>query len=188
MGNTPLGMGNPVPASIELREIPHTGGKYAAGSDGHIYCYSTARNNRQKPSPFQVAEAVGSNGYAFIGTLLSGTKKTRPVHSLILQAFAGPRPYVSSVSRHLDGDKLNNTPRNLLWGTQAENEADKRRHGRVAQGERQGIAKLTDEAVRIIRASISLGLWDTENAAKVFGVSQQHIAAIARGRGWQHVQ
>lgn len=188
MSDETLGVGAGVPDGAILEIVPGTRSKYAAGSDGHIYCYSTARNNRQKPYPFQVAEAVGDNGYLFVGTLIEGVKKTRTVHTLVLEAFHGTKPLPSSVSRHLDGDKANNEPSNLLWGTQAENEADKRRHGRVAEGERQGIAKLTDEAVRIIRASIPFGLWDTENAARVFGVSQQHIASIARGRGWRHVE
>jgi len=90
-------------------------------------------------------------------------------------------------TRHLDGDKLNSKPDNLCWGTYAENEADKRRHGRTALGEKQGIAKLTDEAVRIIRASIPYGLWNSKDAAEVFGVTPSRINAIARGVGWKHI-
>lgn len=38
-----------VPNGIEVREIPSfPGGKYVAGSDGHIYCYSDARVNSKK--------------------------------------------------------------------------------------------------------------------------------------------
>lgn len=41
------------------------------------------------------------------------------VHRLVAEAFHGPSdlPHV----RHLDSDKLNNTPSNLAWGTAAEN-------------------------------------------------------------------
>lgn len=183
MGKQLLGLGG----NIQTKPIEGTNGKYVAGSDGHIYCYSTARNNRQKPYPFQVSESIGSNGYPFIGFILD-RKKTMPVHILICTAFHGDKPSPSMSTRHLDGIKLNNKPDNLCWGTYAENEADKRRHGRTALGGRQGIAKLTDEGVRIIRASIPYGLWNTTDAANVFGVTSHHISAIARGRGWKHLQ
>ncbi len=178
-----LGLGS----DIQIMPIEGADGKYVAGSDGHIYCYSTARNNRQKPSPFQVSEAIGSNGYPFIGFILGNKKKTMPVHILVCTAFHGLKPEPNMATRHLDGDKLNSKPDNLCWGTYAENEADKRRHGRTALGEKQGIAKLTDEAVRIIRASIPYGLWNSKDAAEVFGVSPSRINAIARGVGWKHI-
>ena len=88
----------------------------------------------------------------------------------------------------MDGDWSNNKPSNLCWGTYAENEADKRRHGRTAQGIKQGCAKLNDEAVRIIRASIPFGFWNASDASKVFGVHPSTINRIARGQDWKHVK
>jgi len=85
------------------------------------------------------------------------------------------------------GIKKNNLPTNLKWGTYAENEADKKRHGTAAIGSRQGSAKLTDEAVRIIRASIPYGFWNAGDAAKVFGVDRSTIGRIVRGKNWKHV-
>ncbi len=183
MDKQSLGLGD----NIQTMPIVGTDGKYVAGSDGHIYCYSTARNNAKKPSPFMVSESVGSNGYPFIGYSVGKIKKTMPVHILIGTAFHGSKPE-GLITRHLDGDKLNSKPDNLCWGTYAENEADKRRHGRTALGEKQGIAKLTDEAVRIIRASIPYGLWNSNDAAEVFGVTPSRINAIARGIGWNHIK
>ena len=51
-----------------------------------------------------------------------------------------------------------------------------------------GSDKLNDVAVRIIRASIPLGLWDSGNAAKVFGVIKSTIMQIASGRNWKHIK
>lgn len=171
-----------------LREIQSTHGKYYAGSDGHIYCYSNSNVCRRRPCPFRVSEHIASTGYPFIGITLDGRKRSQLVHSWICEAFNGPKPDPKYVVRHLDGVKTNNTPDNLRWGSYSENEADKRRHGTVANGERQGSAILTKEAVTIIRAAIPCGLWNTVDAAKVFGVSPGHIAAIARGKGWKHLQ
>ncbi len=183
-----LGMGLGVPEGVILKPIPGISTMYAAGDDGYIYSYSQARTNIRKPKPFRFANVRNDN--YFMVTIFDKSKKTRSysVHELINLAFHGAKPEGKHVSRHLDGDWSNNKPDNLCWGTYAENEADKKRHGRTACGERQGIAKLTDEAVRIIRASIPFGLWDSVNAAKVFGVSPITINAIARGVGWKHVK
>lgn len=53
----------------------------------------------------------------------------RLVHRLVLEAFVGACP-VGMIARHVDErDPSNNALANLAWGTYAENEADKRRHG-----------------------------------------------------------
>ena len=171
------------------RKINVYPGKYEAWDTGHICCFSKAKVNANKPYPFQLEETLGSNGYLSVTLIEEGGKRiTVSVHSLINRAYNGPKPSPNHVTRHLDGDKTNNHPNNLCWGTYAENEADKRRHGTVACGERQGSAKLTEEAVRIIRASIPCGLWDTTSAAKVFGVEPVTIRQIARGESWKHVK
>lgn len=50
------------------------------------------------------------------------------VHTLVLEAFVGPRPD-GSVACHNDGDIENNHPSNLRWDTQKENIRDILRHG-----------------------------------------------------------
>ena len=183
-----LGMGLGVPEGVVLKPIPGIDTMYAAGDDGNIYSYSQARTNAKKPKPFRLAK-VRNDNYFVVSICKSGQKqRSYSVHELINLAFHGLKPTGKHISRHLDGDWSNNKPDNLCWGTYAENEADKKRHGRTASGEKQGIAKLTDEAVRIIRASIPYGLWNTEDAAKVFGVTPHHISVIARGVGWKHVK
>ncbi len=186
MAKQSLDMDFAVPKGVRLKPVAGADGMYAAGSDGHIYCYSTARVNAKKPKPFRLRETTGSNGYPFVSAVLHGARKSATVHVLVCHAFHGPKPN-GWCTRHLDGDKINNHPSNLKWGTFAENEADKRRHGTAAIGEKQGSAKLTDEAVRIIRASIPFGLWNTVDAAKVFGVSPSRICSVAKGIGWNHI-
>jgi hypothetical protein len=183
----PVDVGLGVPDGVVTNPIPGLGGKYVAGSDGHIYCYSEARVNARKPQPFRLLETIGSAGYPIVAIIEAGRRRSVAVHSLVARAFHG-EPEPMQVARHLDGDPSNNQPTNLRWGSYAENEADKRRHGRTAMGERHGQAKLTDEAVRILRIAIPAGLWDTENAAKVFGVDPSTIRRIAAGRDWKHVE
>lgn len=50
------------------------------------------------------------------------------VHRVMLEAFVGPRPE-GMLTRHLDGNHLNNTLSNLAYGTYSENAKDAVRHG-----------------------------------------------------------
>lgn len=68
--------------------------------------------------------SVDSEGYRPVN--LDG--KCKRIHSLVLLAFVGPRPQ-GLVTRHLDGNPLNNALSNLKYGTESENLADSRRHG-----------------------------------------------------------
>lgn len=66
-------------------------------------------------------------GYRNVLLYRDGVRVGRRIHQLVAHAFLGPRPEGLQI-RHLDGDQLNNEARNLLYGTQAENMADRRRH------------------------------------------------------------
>jgi len=171
--------------------IEGTDRKYYAGMDGEIYCFSDARNNAKKPRPFKLSKTLSSHGYYYVSIILDGRRRSKYVHVLICETWHGKKPVVSGEKicvRHLDGDKLNNLPDNLNWGTYYQNEADKRRHGKSAIGEKQGSAKLTDEAVRILRKAIPLGLWNETDAAKLFNMTPIRIRDIVRGRGWKHIK
>jgi hypothetical protein len=104
------------------------------------------------------------------------------VHLLVLRAFVGPAPD-GMECRHLDGDRQNNVLANLRWGTKAENYDDRRGHGTANDGERHGKAKLTEAAVRLIRASDG----DLGALATQFGVSKSAVAHVWYQRSWRHV-
>ena len=62
----------------------------------------------------------------YLNVTIHGKKRT--VHSLVLEAFVGPRP-AGFVTRHIDNDPANNKARNLEWSTQRKNIADKAKFG-----------------------------------------------------------
>lgn len=175
-----------VPADVDVKPVPGLA-RYLAGSDGHIYCDSEARTNAKKPRPFRVSEFIASTGYPNVSTVAGGKKTSRSVHVLVCSAFHGPRPSSVHEVRHLDGNKENSLPSNLCWGTPGENAADKKRHGTESHGESHGQARLTEEAVKILRASIPFGLWNAADAARVFGVARSTIMLAVEGESWKHV-
>ena len=106
------------------------------------------------------------------------------IHVLVALAFKGPRPRDAQV-RHYDGDHLNNTPRNLLYGTSKANHADKERHGRQPHGENSYAAKLTNRKVLAIRRL--RGTATCRELALRFGTSPTNVCNIQKRRRWAHI-
>jgi hypothetical protein len=79
--------------------------------------------------------SISGNGYRYVrvyytgGRRRVGARKECTIHSLVCEAFHGPKPSPKHEVRHLDGDPLNNTASNLRWGTASENRHDSVRHG-----------------------------------------------------------
>jgi hypothetical protein len=79
---------------------------------------------------------------------LSG--KIVSVHLLVLEAFVGPRP-PGLEGCHANDIKADNRLVNLRWDTRKSNTRDKVRNDRIARGERNAWAKLTEAKIREIR-------------------------------------
>ncbi len=125
-------------------------------------------------------------GYPLICLLKNGRQYRFLMHRLILKAFVGEPPTPDHQACHFDGSKTNNSVANLRWDTRKANAADTRRHGRVAFGERNPLAKLTGESVREIRRLFCCGV--TPRAiAKMFGIHKTSVFSIVKRMTWAHV-
>lgn len=125
------------------------------------------------------------NGYLHVSLNLNGKKNARMVHSLVLEAFKGPRP-VGKVGRHLDGNRKNNTPENLEWSTQKENIGDKIRHGTDNKGERHHNSVLANDDVLRIR-NMNVSGFSNVYIAKAFHVTPANVGHIVRRKSWSHI-
>jgi len=152
-------------SGIVVKDIPGYPG-YRADSEGHIW------GKRGRRLKWQ----YDKKGYPRI-TVSRDNKQH--VHKLICIAFHGPRPD-GLECRHLDGNKKNSNPDNLVWGTQAENQADARLHGADIIG-----AKLNYAKVGKIRELSKQGLTINE-LAEIYGVTPSNISHILRGITWRH--
>lgn len=119
------------------------------------------------------------DGYGRVDVCLDGRRIPIPVHCAVAAAFNGPKPAGSEV-RHKDGVKRNNRPSNLLYGTRADNEADKIGHGTSNRGDRCGTSKLTTKQIKSIRASKE----GSRELGERHGVSARHIRKIRSGDRW----
>lgn len=84
---------------------------------------------RQKQYRVLKTPPAGSGGYPEVHLGYNGRERVVTVHTLVLEAFAGPRPPHADAC-HADGDPTNNHLENLRWDTQSANGKDRVRHGR----------------------------------------------------------
>jgi hypothetical protein len=127
---------------------------------------------------------ITHKGYLRVCLHDCGIKRYVPIHTLVLEAFVGPRPHRHQ-GRHLSGDKTDNRVGNLCWGTGSENYDDKRKHGTDQSGERHGSAKLTWDQIEEIRALRASGPPNTKALAEKYGVHRTIIQRIGKGQLWR---
>lgn len=83
---------------------------YSVSSDGLIssWAYKIPRLLRPRKA---------SDGLFYVQLCLRGRVITRPIHQLVLEAFAGPRPE-GAIAVHINGNKICNHIYNLRWGNE----------------------------------------------------------------------
>lgn len=132
--------------------------------------------------------SLNDRGYAMIWLARDGEKRYVPVHRVVGEAFLGPLPS-GLMTRHGPGGKLDNRLVNLSYGTNSENQIDRRRDGNPNtgfRGEAHPASKLTDAIVAECRRRHSEG--ETQySLSREFGVTVQAMHNAIRRKTWQHV-
>lgn len=156
---------------------------YAVGNDGSVWTQRKVCNTPGVMRGVWRRMRLGSRrGYPSVSLRVCGRHKNVRVHQLVLLAFVGPRP-TGAVARHADGDKKNNRPDNLCWGTQKENCGDMIAHGRSTRGAKSGRTVLTEEIVREIRQLRKTGI-GADRISKKLGVTASQARHVIYGHTW----
>ena len=157
---------------------------YRVSEDGEIQSKWRRGNNKYRKSdewhPLKCWK--DENGYLSVALCDGKSKpKTFRLHRIIAKTFLGDPPNNSCV-RHLDGNPENNAVKNLAYGTYAENENDKKRHG-TWNGRYEG-ATLNFEKANEIRALYASG--ETQKRlAEIYSVSRPTITRIINKTIWR---
>lgn len=163
------------------KNIPGYEGKYQASSEGRIrsldhevrgICHftgkpflRTVRGRVLKPGRYCKA--------GHLSVVLGNGTPGKPVHQLVMLAFAGPPPEGQEVL-HINGDPNDNRLENLRYGTRTENILDVYRQGGLWR-------KLSIEDVYNIRFELLCGMKGCD-IAKCHNVSDDTISKIKNGR------
>lgn len=182
----------PVPGVEDWHAIPGTEGCYefSVYLDGDTRPLGWVRSwhttqGTLRSTPFVLKPILDRQGYRRNRLYLADGWVVRRVHQICLQVYAGPRP-TGAITRHLDGNPINNHPENLRWGTYRENSADSIDHGVIGHSEAHCHAKLRNIDIgSIFRAAIA---GESPKAiGKRFGVTGSAIDYVLTGNGWTHV-
>jgi len=166
----------------EWRPIPGLEGRYAASNDGEIM----SMDYRGTGIPGLLKPQVNRLGYAKVWVF---PRRMTTVHSLVMLAFVGPRPYRMDIN-HINGIKTDNSVENLRYCTTAENMQHACDTGlKIAvHGEAHPQAKMNDKKVKEIRRLAKLSFTYKEIGELVGGLAQSTIASIIKGKSWKHVK
>lgn len=89
-------------------------------------------------------------------TTIDIRRKRQYVHRMVLEAFVGPPPDGTKISRHLNGDPSDNRLTNLAWGTQAENVDDAYRYSAATMGRLLERMSAIETDIATIKAHLGL--------------------------------
>tara|TARA_X000001382_G_C3155549_1_gene174421 strand:- start:171 stop:698 length:528 start_codon:yes stop_codon:yes gene_type:complete len=163
----------------ELEGFPY----YYACDDGNIYSKKgigskkDSYNNNYK----KLSSAPGSSGYLQVCIKNeSGKYLSRMVHRLIAKAFVGNLVNGMTVS-HLDGNKVNNSPKNLTIESQRDNLKRKINHGTHDIGTNNSRALINESQLLKIRKMLKSKKYTHKQIGKLFGVSGSFITKINCG-------
>jgi hypothetical protein len=178
----------------EWRPVVGYEGLYSVSSLGRVRSEErvvevvASRSGFRGPHQRRVKERVlsaspNNDGHALVLLCVDGTKSVRYVHSLVLEAFIGPRP-PGQCALHGPNGSSDNSLGNLRYGTYGENNgSDRYRDGTMTCGERHPRSRFTEQQVKEIRAS---GL-DPARLALRYGVTTSAVRHIRSRRSWKHV-
>jgi hypothetical protein len=169
-------------------------GRYEVSNTGSVRSCTFYYTTRNKWSTFTrvkhgrvLAQKLDRYGYYVVHLCLGkrGSNLYRPVHSLVAEAFLGPKPE-GLIVLHGPRGKLCNEVSNLSYGTHAQNSRDRLRDGTHVYGEAMWTNILTEEQVLYIYENCG-PRGAPQRLAKEFGVSVSCIHHIKYGRSWAYL-
>jgi len=145
----------------------------------HVIVAKTGQNQTRRA--MMLCRTPDSDGYYQVKV----AGKSRAVHTLVAEAFHGPRPDDKETC-HNDGNLKNCRWDNLRYDTHKGNAADRKKHGTELIGSRRPSSKLTEITARqaLIRANAGENKSDI---ARDLGVAPSTISVLASRKTWTHI-
>lgn len=158
-------------------------GRYEVSDLGRV---KSLLKSRMKRRLGDLRSPCMGNKYLHVGlTDQNGKTKTILLHRIVAEAFHG-LPQNGMECCHIDGDRMNCSASNLMWGSRALNHHHKIAHGTHVEGENVHRAVLDRSNVFYIDWLLANGRTQG-HVAEIFGVSQFCISAVSLRKTWKFV-
>lgn len=154
--------------------------KDIAGYEG---LYQVSNTGRVMSARGVMSPLPNTKGYLRVALYKDKKALYRSIHSLVMEAFVGPRPKGMHIA-HIDHCKKNNGISNLCYCTAKENIQMDMKDGRTRVGEKHPNSKLTWEQVKYIRTAKGEAI---RAMARKFGVSGKAVSMVLKGETWKKV-
>jgi hypothetical protein len=164
-------------------------GKYQVSTLGNVKSLDrytrrvdgTINHCREKPRKTQISNC----GYVRVSFFDEGKNFMLSVHRLVAEAFI-PNPENKPEVNHISGIKTDNSVQNLEWMSSRENKKHGIEMGLISHnGINNNNCKLQEYRIRIIKKL--KGIITQKKLATYFGVAENHIGLIHRGKSWKHI-
>lgn len=159
-----------------VKPIPGWGGRYFISDKGRVF--SNYRNKAKVLKPGRQ-----KSGHLHVNLSLNGYSISTKIHKIVMGVFVGDCPDGFEI-RHLNGNPADNRLDNLKYGTRKENTNDSIKHGVTPKGSRNGMSKLTEDQVILIRNLYANGDITHEELAKRFHIGRRHVGDIINKVCW----
>lgn len=154
---------------------------------------------KEEPGCWEWRGTLKNNGggfqYGVFGVYRNGKWSSAYAHRYMWELVNGKIPSGLLVCHHCDNPSCVN-PSHLFVGTYKDNSMDAANKGRSCmqahpekrpKGERNGQCRITEEAVRLIRAAYKPKKFGATRLGRQFGISRAHARRIVRGLNWKHL-
>lgn len=153
------------------RDIPGYEGIYQVSNLGRVKSFWNKKEKLLKPRP-------NKQGYLQVDLHKNNKSKFRLVHSLVMEAFVGPRPDGLDVC-HNDGNRRNNHLDNLRYDTHSNNSIDCVKH------KTHGSQKLSADDVKHIRKLLNESNLTTADIGSMYNIDSSTVCNIRAHRTWK---
>lgn len=159
---------------------------YEVSEDGQVRRWRNLKRNYMVGKVLKPKLSV--HGYLVVSLFSDGAYYHVGVHRLVCMAFHGVPANDSMQVCHSDGNKLNNVPGNLRWGTAKDNAEDRSKHGQwqCQKGSEHHEAVLDEAMVEAMRKLARSGR-SIKWIADHFKQHKVTTRSAIRGITWKHV-
>lgn len=163
------------------KNIPNYEGMYQISSLGRIrglsHIVKSNWKNKVRKTKERILIPTFNKRLNRFWTRLNKQAKCKYIHTLVLEAFVGPRP-MGKEACHNDGNSLNNRLTNLRWDTPENNVKDKIIHGSFRKGENHPFCKISQLTIDKIRELYNTGKYSSNVLGKMFKIDGRYIRHI----------